>query len=145
MPQEPIPLIMVPNSLYKISRECIQGMGAFFTRLHWCLKREFSFLNKEQAPNWFVSFDASKPQTPGYLNCLTWQYTVQRGKRPYTSRGGSLKFFIWSITFSKPERNFHMGFRQATFYLAELFRQATFYLAELFRQIAFPIKKGRVN
>ena len=29
-----------------------------------------------------------------------------------------------------------MGFRQATFYLAELFRQATFYLAELFRQIA---------
>ena len=99
--------------------------GAFFIRLHWCLKREFSFLNKEQAPNWFVSFDASKPQTPGYLNCLTWQYTVQRGKRPYTSRGGSLKFFIWSITFSKPERNFHMGFRQATFYLAELFRQIT--------------------
>ena len=30
-----------------------------------------------------------------------------------------------------------MGFRQATFYLAELFRQGTFYLAELFRQATF--------
>ena len=33
-----------------------------------------------------------------------------------------------------------MGFRQATFYLAELFRQATFYLVELFRQITSPFK-----
>ena len=30
-----------------------------------------------------------------------------------------------------------MGFRQATFYLEELFRQGTFYLAELFRQATF--------
>ena len=30
-----------------------------------------------------------------------------------------------------------MGFRQATFYLVELYRQATFYLAELFRQATF--------
>ena len=45
--------------------------------------------------------------------------------------------FIWDITFSKPERNFRMGFRHATFYLAELLRQATFYLEELFRQGTF--------
>ena len=30
-----------------------------------------------------------------------------------------------------------MGFRQATFYLAELFLQARFYLAELVRQATF--------
>ena len=30
-----------------------------------------------------------------------------------------------------------MGFRQATFYMAELFRQATFYMAELFPQATF--------
>ena len=38
-----------------------------------------------------------------------------------------------------------MGFRQATFYLAELFRQATFYLAELFRQITSPLKKSDMS